>query len=66
MRNARLSERQINRLLPATEGACLPGPSTALPTRGSRLYLGIWNQMTAISHDNRAHRRNIEVAPLGE
>ena len=45
--------------------AALLGPSIALAVRKGRLQTGTWQQVVAISHDNRPRKRTIEVTITG-
>ena len=45
--------------------AALLGASISIPVRNYALYLGTWQQVVVINHDNRARERKIEVTIIG-
>ena len=45
--------------------AALLGASISIPIRNYALYLGTWQQVVVINHDNRARERKIEVTIIG-
>ncbi|MBU0754076.1 MAG: secondary thiamine-phosphate synthase enzyme YjbQ [Planctomycetes bacterium] len=45
--------------------AALMGPSLSLPVRNGRLFLGTWQQVVVINHDNHARRRQVAITVIG-
>ena len=45
--------------------AALLGPSISISIKGGRLFLGTWQQIVVINHDNRPRRRKIACTIIG-
>lgn len=45
--------------------AALLGPSIVVPVRKGGLFLGTWQQVVIINHDNKSRKRRVEITVIG-